>query len=200
MSQTTYQKFFLSDEDDEIILLANEIPVKPETNSKNIAIEKLIPIKLSKGEVLHNKKIAFIKKKDQKNSSMKNDIEDLFWSVTLWPSFILSTLLSKKFGYNDRICLAAFFFGNGLQNPKFASKILKFYNPNYRNVQEWNLRLNKFELLFSYLAKSNQINDPQYNHIRSTYYFYSMIQNRLMYFNGDLCRYDTYNYNINSNK
>lgn len=183
MSKTSNCTSLLCDADDEYILLANETSI---INVTDTPTEKVKPKITTRDKLLKGKQMTFILRKDTMNSKMKNKIEDLFWPMRLWPSHILSIILFHKINYTDRVTLAGSFFGNGLEHPSFASNIIRFYNQHYRNVQEWNVRLQKFEESFIYLRQANQPNNPQYNHIRSTYYFYSMIENCVMYFDGDL--------------
>lgn len=141
----------------------------------------------TKAEIQHKRNLAIIRRKDRFDADrFKNKLDDLFWGVHLWPPLILSILLSPDFGYLDRLSLATFFFGNGLENPGIAVQIFKFYNNHWNDYRDWNVRFLKFEKLFEYLAKAHNYNDPDCQRIRFKYYFYSMIADQTMFFDGDV--------------
>lgn len=172
----------LYDDNDELLLSASATNVE---NSNTVTGFKTTKEKTE--ETAHEKNLAYIRQKDSLNSNnVKEILEDMFSGIDMWPPFIVSILLDTYFGYQARLTLAAFFVGNALISPEIPLVVYKFYNKHWNNSRDWRQRLLKFENLFEYLNKANNSNNPECQHIQSTYYYYNMTVQHMMYFNGDL--------------
>lgn len=142
--------------------------------------------KCTKEEIKHKRNIAKIRRIDSKNrNNFKEWFEDVFFPITSWPPYAVEVLLSEDFTYQDRLVLATFFHGNGLFDEKMAHKIVTFYNI-YSSKYDWKQKLYKFSKLWVYLNKTNDMNDPDYSRIRSTYYYYCIRSMRMIYYDGSL--------------
>lgn len=142
------------------------------------------PEKATKAEIDHKRNLARTKRADSRNDKIKKDISELFWPIESWPAFAVEILYSTDFNYNERITFATFFHGNGLTCPSLPISILYFYNPNAYS-RKWKQKLYKFEKLFHYLDKTNDRTDPLHNELIRKYYYYSMINKHMMYYNGE---------------
>lgn len=135
----------------------------------------------SRARINRNKNIAIIRTKNRRNSSIKNWIIDHFWPVEEWPDHIVNSLIDFK--YTDRICICNFLYGNGLQLQD-AFKLIAFYHNwdiHTKNCYEYT-----FTKLWLRLNEAVQKQHWDYHRITSTYYFYSMISRRVMYFDGTI--------------
>lgn len=138
----------------------------------------------TKAEASHKKNIARTRLMDGRNDKVKTDISMMFWPIESWPAFAVEILFSSDFHYNERLTFATFFHGNGLVDSSLPITILQFYNPNAVS-REWKQKLYKFEKLFQYLDKANDTTDELHSEMTRKYYFYSMINKHMMYYNGD---------------
>lgn len=133
-----------------------------------------IRIQATKEDIAHNRNIAIIRLKDH------------FWSIRCWPPYIVEILLSKDFKRQERLVLATFFHGNGLERFDIVLKIYKFYNRHWNASKEWRKRFYEFGDLFGYLDKVYDLNDSESYRIKSTYYYYSMVSKHMMFYDGSL--------------
>lgn len=91
---------------DEVMKKVNRIP----ENIQRTFLKTKKEIK--KDELLA--KIYLIEKK--RSWGIREEMSDCFYSLESWPIFALELLLTHDFGYSERIGLALFFFGNGLND------------------------------------------------------------------------------------
>lgn len=110
---------------------------------------------------------------------------DYFYSIEVWPNYAIKLLLTKHFGYHERIGLACFFHGNGLTDSSKALRVFHFYNDSWQCDRNWKIDFRKFEGLFTYLDQANQkpLTDTGI-HIGQTYYYYNIALNLTMYYDG----------------
>lgn len=145
----------------------------------------------TKKEQDENKFKAMIRLRDTKTSnSVKRQLEEWFFPIKEWPLLVIRFLLGDaEFDYSGRLCMATFFHGNGFKNKNKAEWLIKFYNKKWQNrkvadTQQWNQRFYKFRALYDYLDKANDPTDFQYQHIRSTYYYYNLRARQTMFYDG----------------
>lgn len=138
----------------------------------------------TKAEISHKRNVARIRLADKRNNRIKNEIAVFFWAIEKWPAFAVEILFSTNFGYNERLTLATFFHGNGLVCPALPVLILQFYNRNAVS-RDWKQKLYKFEKLFQFLDKTKDTTDPQAIEMSKKYYFYSMINKHMIYYDGN---------------
>lgn len=93
-------------------------------------------------------KIRLIEKKINWSAKFKSDMTDYFYGIESWPTDALEILLSKEFGYSDRIGLACFLHGNGLKDKDKALTIFQFYNKHWTWDRQWKIKFEKFQVLF----------------------------------------------------
>lgn len=143
-------------------------------------------IKNTPEEIKRNRLIALIRRHDSINKGgfMRDILKDMFFPIETWPTFIIEVLLTSDFRYQERLCLATFFHGNGIKDASFAINIIKWYNNNFNCYQLWRQRFYLFEALWKYLDKAEDESDPECYRIKTTYYFYSMIAEHMMYYDG----------------
>lgn len=132
-------------------------------------------------KIQRNRNIALMRTKNRRNCFMKVWVAENFWSPDIWPDHIVNCLM--KFQYTDRICICNFLFGNGLQLNN-AFDLIAFYH-------EWNLaERNHYEYVFSKLwwrlQEAVRKQHPDWHHITSSYYFYSMVNRTVMFFDGTI--------------
>lgn len=167
---------FLNDENDKLLVSAFEW--------------EEFKIKMKKGEfpakrVRRNRQLAIIRRKDcQDQFTFKTKLEDIFWPVDKWPGYIIDIMLSDGFNYHDRLSFAAFFHGNGLHRFDIAVDTFKFYNKFWKMTKEWDGRFYEFTKLWEYLDKAFHPHSTEYHRIRSTYYYYSLMENHMLYYDG----------------
>lgn len=139
-------------------------------------------------EIEQNRLQAMMRRRNHANGgqAMSELIADRFYNVLEWPSYILKIVLYPDFVYNNRLALACFFVGNGLNDSDIALDIFKFYNVHWDISQKWNKRFKEFKDLFSYLNKPPQ--DPDSFQIRSTYFYYSVEAKQTLHLDGSIRR------------
>lgn len=195
-NSTTISDYYLQDEDDELILAAVQ-----SNESQASAFDQRMELevfwkkvekdqKVEQHQIAHRHNLAKIKLKDRAdNERMKKQIGDVFWPIREWPSFAVEILLSPTFNYNERLTFATFFHGNGMKDATWPIQIIRFYNKHWKNAHNhyhgWKQKFHKFEMLFKYLDKAKDSNDPEYHRIGHTYYYYSMIAKHMLYYNGN---------------
>lgn len=109
-------------------------------------------------------------------------MDDPFFYVVEWPTYIQEIVLDKQFIYSQRCALAAFFVGNELSDPDVAEKIYKIYNIHWNNSRKWTERFREFRLLFAYFIKPKT--EPDSYRIGQNYYYYCMRTNRNLNLDG----------------
>lgn len=121
-----------------------------------------------------------------------NLIADRFYYPRVWPLYILEIVLSNDFGYNNRLKLACFFYGNGMQSPSGALWIYRRLNPVLRTVpyakllnnKAWVQRSSQFSRVFNYLATYIDTSFGDHHFIGDTYFYYCMERGGTYYFDG----------------
>lgn len=180
LASANIKNTFLNDGNDQIINCAYDL-VEFMNNVKKKEQPKVHQ------KVHNNRQLAIIRRKDCANQfKFKNKLDEVFWPVDKWPAYVLNILLSDEFKYQDRLSLATFFHGNGLPHYDLAVNAYKFYNKFWRNTREWDRRFFEFTKLWEYLDKTRDPNCPEYQRIRTNYYYYSLMENHMMYYDGNL--------------
>lgn len=113
-------------------------------------------------------------------------MDDSFWSVEKWPPYMLSVLFCDSFQRQERLVLATFLHGNGMNSNILAERLFKFYNPHWNMARIWSKKIFEFTDLWKYLDKANDVRDSESSRIRTQYYFYSMRANHMMFYDGYL--------------
>lgn len=140
--------------------------------------KKLIELKGCSEEAKKQVKKAF-----EKNSLAQNIVEDLFFNLDQWPSYMVDLFVTKHIGqysYSDRNKICLFFWGNGARITTLFtfSELLapraKLTNTELTN--QYNQSLKKCEGLFATYDKERF--NPQYS---QRYYYYNMIERRMLY-------------------
>lgn len=131
--------------------------------------------------IRRNRNIALMRLRDKTDASFKNIFIEHFWPIESWPDHIVNSFIDFK--YTDRICICNFFLGNGLQL-EYAFGAISFYH-------SWNETTKKhykytFEQLWLRIENAVKRVHHNWNHIVSSYYFYSMISRSVMYFDGHI--------------
>lgn len=138
-------------------------------------------------EMRNNFLVAKIRQIDATyNQTMRNKLEDVFWPIRMWPTYILEVLVGVDFKRQDRLVLATFLHGNGMMSNVFAERIFKYYNSHWKNDKLWKRRLFEFCELWKFLEKATDRQDPDSFRIRTQYYFYSMTTGHMMFYDGYL--------------
>lgn len=134
--------------------------------------------------ITRNGNITRMRLRDNTDNTIRDFFEEHFWIPEQWPDHIVNCLID--FRYTDRICMCNFFFGNGIQFED-AFRIITFYHDwnqstttSYRNV---------FRALWTRIESAVNRLHENWQHIISTYYFYSMIVRAVLFFNGNLRLY-----------
>lgn len=143
-------------------------------------------VRNSKKEIERNRllaKIRLIEHKIKWSAKFKAEMSEYFFSIENWPNYAIDTLLSRYFGYAERIKLACFLHGNGLRDKDKALKIFQFYNRSYCWDTHWCKRFRKFQNLFAYLDEAYKSSDVG-DRIRTEYFYYDMNLNMTMFYDG----------------
>lgn len=166
---------------------------KTENNAENrVEARSMIPenmmhlVRNSKKQIERNRllaKIRLIENKIKWSAKFKAEMSDYFFSIESWPNYAIETLLSRYFGYAERIKLACFLHGNGLRDIDKALKIFQFYNRSYCWDRHWCKRFQKFQSLFAYLDEAYKSSDVG-DRIRNEYFYYDMNLNMTMFYDG----------------
>lgn len=135
----------------------------------------------NKSQITRNRNIALIRRGNRRNNSIEIFLNEHFWKPEEWPNHIVNCFMD--FEYTDRICISNFFFGNGLRFED-AFRIIEFYH-NWNSTASRAYRYTFYEL-WSRLDKAINRTHPDWDKITSTYYFYSMIMRKVMFFNGNI--------------
>lgn len=140
----------------------------------------------TKERIERNRNIALMRLKDRTDSSARRMVEELFWPPEIWPDHIVNCFM--KFKYNDRICICNFFFGNGMQLIH-AFRLIKFHH-------SWSIATeNRYSYTFTQLwiriESAVERTHLNWEHIISSYYFYSMCYRCVMFFDGHIRVYGT---------
>lgn len=151
---------------------------------------------MNRAYIERNHCIAKMRLRDKKDSSIAQIISDRFWPPEQWPRHVVTSLFTFK--YKDRICVCNFFFGNGLQLCD-AWSIISFYH-------DWNRATAKtyeyeFTQLWVRLESAVKHVHIDWHDIVSRYYFYSMMEETVLFFDGTIRLhgkkiYTTHNENI----
>lgn len=109
-------------------------------------------------------------------------LEDQFYSFEKWPPymvelFILNNISSYSYSLRNKICL--FFFGNGAKFEVMFTLIAFFAPTDNISSSEYKSSYQKCVGLFK-TYESEKYN-PAYS---SRYYYYNMIENRMLYLDG----------------
>lgn len=124
-----------------------------------------------------------VNKAFKENSLAQNIVEDLFFSLEQWPSYMVDLFVTKHVGqysYSDRNKICLFFWGNGARITTLftLSELLaphaKLTNTDLTN--QYNQSAKKCEGLFATYDKEKF--NPQYSR---RYYYYNMIERRMLY-------------------
>lgn len=116
----------------------------------------------------------------------KAEISDYFYLVETWPSYAIEIILTKHFGYSERIALACFFHGNGMKDQCKALRIFQVYNKAWTHDKSWSIAFRKFQNLFPYLENANDFTSDVGDHIRRHYYYYDMNLNLTIFYEGTI--------------
>lgn len=178
----------LDDGNDGFLNLAYE-QVKSKVEERKIIPQNMVYlVQNTKKEIHRNRIIAKIRLRERKIKGIeqfKSDMSDYFYPVESWPSYAIEILLTKNFGYNERIGLACFLHGNGLHDENKALRIFQIYNKSWTLEKMWNFRFKKFQALFAYLKQTNE-NTETGSRLRSSYYYYDMNLNLTMFYDGNV--------------
>lgn len=64
--------------------------------------------------------------------------------------------------------------------------IYKLYNNHWNSWPTWNTKFYKFRKLFEYLDKARRPSDPDFDRIRSSYWYFDMRAQLTMFYDGDV--------------
>lgn len=192
----SYADQYLCAEDDQMVIEQVENTEMRIKNHKRKMEEELFWNTVEKRnrnehkQITHERNLARIEQADRLDyNRMKLKLEDKFHAIRTWPGFAVDLLLTPTFSYNERLTLATFFHGNGMIDGRRAVSYFQFYNAYWNrqtgDQRQWKQKIFKFEKLFAYLDKANDINDPEYHRLGSKYYYYNMIVKHMMYYNGE---------------
>lgn len=131
--------------------------------------------------IKRNRNIASMRLKNRCNQSVRKFIIEHFWIPEEWPDHIVNSLID--FRYNDRICICNFFFGNGMQLDDAFQIIAFYHNWNSSTLKHYQIQ---FSDLWTRIETAVKRIHDNWEHITSTYYFYSMIERAVLFFNGNL--------------
>lgn len=137
-------------------------------------------------EIKRNHLLAKIRRIDRRNTSLKEKLAEYFFPIEQWPNRIIEILLSKHFGYGERIALACFIHGNGLTDKDEGLKIFQFYNQFWGPTQIWNIRFRKFRALFGYLDEAYKMDSETGARIREDYHYFDLRLNLVIYYDGSV--------------
>lgn len=141
----------------------------------------------SEKQIELNRIRAIVRLKDTRSGcKLRAATTELFFSVDEWPLFALRILLSPDFSYTDRISLASFLHGNGLNDGNFAIHIFKMYNSHWKDCHRWNQKFYKFSKLFEYLGRARMPITEDDERIRSTYWYYDMNSNQTVFYDESI--------------
>lgn len=183
-NQQANEKSELDDGSDEILNKCYENVMDRTKKPSLIPRNMLNLVKYSKKEIKKNHLLAKIRLMERRRGlSMKSQMSDYFYYFESWPNFAIKIILSRDFGYADRLGLACFFHGNGLRDKGKAVGIFQFYNKYWDNSKDWRNRFLKFEALFDYLDKAYE-NTDEGDRIRNEYYYYSVELNLTLFYDG----------------
>lgn len=136
----------------------------------------LYAVQNTRKEIKRNKVMAqvrLIEKKSGCGERFKSEMSGFFYPIELWPTYAIEILLSRDFGYSERIGLACFFHGNGLRDSMKALRVFHFYNKHWRMDKHWLIRCDKFKALFEYLDQVNKRDDDGAE-MRHKYWYYNI--------------------------
>lgn len=140
----------------------------------------------SKKEIERNLLIAKIRLNERKINwinKFKCEMTDYFYPIESWPNYAIEILLTKQFGYAERIELACFLHGNGLNDETKALRIFQVYNRSWTWEKTWNFRFKKFQALFKYLEETNKTSDTG-SRLNNEYFYYDMNRKLTMFYDG----------------
>lgn len=140
-------------------------------------------VKMTKGRI---NLIAKIEKINfEKGDLIDKQLADVFYQIVAWPTYVIRVLLNEGFKRQDRLALASFFDGNGFNDKKFCSALIKFCNPHFKLNQEWKRRIFEFEDLFKYLDDIAKKGEKS-----CFYYYYCMPTKHMIFYTGNLKKND----------
>lgn len=154
-------------------------------NQSSIPQNMLKYVQCSEQEIEMKKFIAKMKLRERKGGLyFRNLLNETFWPVEEWPTYIIKLLFTDSFSYGERIALATFYHGNGFKDVETAQLIFKFYNNNWNSWPTWNRKFYKFGKLFDYLEKAFKPWDPEHHRIKSNYWYYDLRARQTMFYDG----------------
>lgn len=136
---------------------------------------------MSSVQIARNRNIGLMRLKDGQNSFIRQELTEHFWPPEEWPNHVVNCLMNFK--YTDRLCICNFFFGNGLQFD-LAFQVIHFYH-NW-TFEERNQYRSTFIALWTRIDQAVKRQHENWHYITSHYYFYSMITNTVMFFDGTI--------------
>lgn len=183
------EKCELNDGNDHLLNEAYEM-MRESVERRDLVPENMLHlIRNSPKEIKRNHllaKIRLIERKVSWSAAFKLRMSDYFYTLEQWPNYAIEILLTKHFGYSERIGLACFMHGNGLRDKDKALNIFQFYNQSWTCNKSWTIVFRKFQALFAYLDEANQSMSETGDHIRNEYYYYDMNLKLTMFYDGSV--------------
>lgn len=117
--------------------------------------------------------------------NLVGEMNDYFFSLESWPVYALELIMTSEFTYNERLSLATFLFGNGLNDEHKALRIFQYYNQSWSHSRQWHKRFLEFQMLFPYLKQTTKQTDIG-RRLRAQYFYFDIQTNLTMFFDGSV--------------
>lgn len=131
-------------------------------------------------------KIRYIEKnKVMWSAKFKVEMSEYFPCIESWPNYAIELLLSRDFGYHDRIGFACFLHGNLLRDADKAMRIFQIYNRSWTHERDWTTRFLKFQALFTYLDEYLKPTETGAR-IRENYWYYCLNLRLYVFYDGSV--------------
>lgn len=181
-------EIYMKEEDDELCLNVSETATENKPSGSKIPENMIHLVRNSKKEIKRNKLIAKIRLVEGKIpwiAKFKNDMSDYFFPIESWPNYAIEIVLTRDFSYGERIGLATFLHGNGLNDKDKALQIFQMYNNSWKWDRRWKIKFEKFQCLFVYLDQIYKVSvdGPR---LKSEYWYYDMNLNLTMFYDGNV--------------